>query len=295
MMRDFNYSNGYTHGGKFHSDDVISTCLLWNLCPTLEIHRGFSPPINDEHTIVYDIGNGEFDHHSTPRRTRSNGVPYSACSKIWEAYGENIIRNIYQDFSNKNISHIISKIDYQLQEIDTADNNGISSFISNIISSFNNPSYNEVENYDAFMKVCSLMSPMINELIKSSCDIVISGEEAKRYYDIAVREGHPKWVICDKECSIGILVNTKCLVSMCPSKRGGYSITSLTKRVRGKIFNKFLFPEELRGKSEEELNKIHHGMKFCHPSGFMASFTTYESALHAIMKWVNSAEFILTL
>ena len=67
-------ANGFTHGGKFHADDVFSTALLQIVRPDIQITRGFTVP-EDFDGIVYDVGGGMFDHHSEPRETRPNGVP----------------------------------------------------------------------------------------------------------------------------------------------------------------------------------------------------------------------------
>ena len=70
-------AKGFTHGGKFHADDVFSTALLQILRPDIQVTRGFVVP-DDFDGIVYDVGGGMFDHHSEPRECRPNGVPYAA-------------------------------------------------------------------------------------------------------------------------------------------------------------------------------------------------------------------------
>ena len=56
-------AKGFTHGGKFHADDVFSTALLQILRPDIQVTRGFVVP-DDFDGIVYDVGGGMFDHHS---------------------------------------------------------------------------------------------------------------------------------------------------------------------------------------------------------------------------------------
>ena len=79
-------ANGFTHGGKFHADDVFSTALLQIVRPDIQITRGFTVP-EDFDGIVYDVGGGMFDHHSEPRETRPNGVPYAAFGLLWRVLG----------------------------------------------------------------------------------------------------------------------------------------------------------------------------------------------------------------
>ena len=74
-------AKGFTHGGKFHADDVFSTALLQILRPDIQVTRGFVVP-DDFDGIVYDVGGGMFDHHSEPRECRPNGVPYAAFEQV---------------------------------------------------------------------------------------------------------------------------------------------------------------------------------------------------------------------
>lgn len=37
-------ARGFTHGGKFHADDVFATALLRILRPDFEVQRGFEVP-----------------------------------------------------------------------------------------------------------------------------------------------------------------------------------------------------------------------------------------------------------
>ena len=79
-------AKGFTHGGKFHADDVFSTALLQIVRPDIQVTRGFAVPDRFD-GIVYDIGGGMFDHHSEPRETRPNGVPYAAFGLLWRVLG----------------------------------------------------------------------------------------------------------------------------------------------------------------------------------------------------------------
>lgn len=80
----------FTHGGKFHADDVFSSALLLYINPEISITRGNSVP-DDFTGIVFDIGRGEFDHHQKDSRIRENGVPYAAFGLLWEAVGADIL------------------------------------------------------------------------------------------------------------------------------------------------------------------------------------------------------------
>ena len=60
-------ARGFTHAGKFHADDVFATALLQILRPDIQVTRGFVVPDNFD-GIVYDIGDGMFDHHREQAR-----------------------------------------------------------------------------------------------------------------------------------------------------------------------------------------------------------------------------------
>ena len=84
-----NTLNVCTHDGEFHADDVLSTALLAvYVCEpyglSLNITRTSDPEEMAKATIVYDVGNGEFDHHREPKRHHTNGIPFAACGLLLE-------------------------------------------------------------------------------------------------------------------------------------------------------------------------------------------------------------------
>ena len=73
----------FTHGGKFHADDVFSSALLLYINPEISITRGNSVP-DDFTGIVFDIGRGEFDHHQ--KGQQNQGKRCAVCG-IWTVVG----------------------------------------------------------------------------------------------------------------------------------------------------------------------------------------------------------------
>ena len=66
-----NTDKGFTHGGKFHADDVFSTALLKILFPNINVERGFVEVANRKGIIeefpivslsiaVVEVENGNF-------------------------------------------------------------------------------------------------------------------------------------------------------------------------------------------------------------------------------------------
>ena len=70
-------AKAFTHGGKFHADDVFSAALLLYLNPEIQISRGNHVPEAFD-GIVFDIGIAAYDYTHKDSRIRENGVPYQA-------------------------------------------------------------------------------------------------------------------------------------------------------------------------------------------------------------------------
>ena len=79
-------AQAFTHGGKFHADDVFSAALLRHIRPDIRILRGFAVPENFD-GLVFDIGDGMFDHHAAGSPVRPNGNPYAAFGLLWQVLG----------------------------------------------------------------------------------------------------------------------------------------------------------------------------------------------------------------
>lgn len=119
-------AKGFTHGGKFHADDVFSTALLQILRPDIQVTRGFVVP-DDFDGIVYDVGGGMFDHHSEPRECRPNGVPYAAFGLLWRVVGAQLVGEHQARLMDENF----------IQPLDLNDNTGEQNSLADAIGSFN--------------------------------------------------------------------------------------------------------------------------------------------------------------
>lgn len=135
----------FTHGGKFHADDVFSSALLLYINPEISITRGNSVP-DDFTGIVFDIGRGEFDHHQKDSRIRENGVPYAAFGLLWESVGADILGE-----------ELAVKFDESfVQPLDNNDNTGEKNELATLIGNFN-PSWDyEGGSDEAFFQAISV-------------------------------------------------------------------------------------------------------------------------------------------
>ena len=116
----------FTHGGKFHADDVFSAALLLHFNPKLTIQRGNRVP-EEFAGIVFDIGRGEYDHHQKDSRIRENGAPYAAFVPLWEELGTEILSpKMAECFDEKFV-----------QPLDNNDNTGEKNELASLIGMFN--------------------------------------------------------------------------------------------------------------------------------------------------------------
>ena len=259
---------GFTHGCKFHSDDVFSTAFLRMLKPDIQIIRGNEVP-EDFDGIVYDIGMGKFDHHQLDKEYRENGCPYAAFGLLWREFGAACV-------GEEEAAKFDAKF---VQPLDESDNTGCSNVLANIISEFN-PGWDSDESFDD----CFWKAEKFAEVILNNHFEAIAGIERGRELVRADMER------CDGEVLIlskfapwkGEVKGSGYQMVVYPSNRGGYSAQGVPD-AESEEENTLVceFPQEWRGKTAEELVEI-TGLKtirFCHPAGFLAAAEEQEDAV----------------
>ena len=150
-----------THNSVFHADEVMATAILscfYNRSNVTILRTNkVDKYVNDENTIIYDIGFGKYDHHQKGGNgVRKNGVPYAACGLIWKDFGKDLIAktasNMDIELTYEEVNKIFEIIDTLIiQGIDANDNGyraknyvkpEVNHYnISNIVFSLNTISY----------------------------------------------------------------------------------------------------------------------------------------------------------
>lgn len=264
----------FTHGGRFHADDVFSAALLTILNPELQIERGFQVP-EDYDGIVFDIGFGAFDHHQADKEIRENGIPYAAFGLLWREFGTELL-------SEEQVKRFDEKF---VQPIDLSDNTGEKNDISDMISSFN-PSWSEKLDGDlCFHKakefaVQILMRKFQYYKDEEKADEIV--EEAMKNADgeILILPQFVPW----KNKVVGTSIQFVVFQSM----RGGFNAQAVPKTEESPELL-VPFPESWRGKSGNEL-QLESGiddLTFCHASGFLIAADTLEGAKKACLRAMN--------
>lgn len=257
---------GFTHGTKFHSDDVFATAFLRILNPKIEIQRGFEVP-EDFEGIVYDIGRGEFDHHQADKEYRENGCPYAAFGLLWRAFGTQIL-------SEEDAKRFDEKF---IQPLDLSDNTGVDNALASIIDEFN-PGWDSEASYDEqFWKAVDMAQIILENHFSAVAGInrakeLVQNQMEASDGEILVLNQFAPW----KNQVIG---STYRFV-VYPSNRGGYSIQGVPVSSED---NSLVcpFPKEWWGRTAEELRELSgiSSIRFCHPNGFLAASETKEDAI----------------
>lgn len=259
---------GFTHGGKFHSDDVFATAFLRILNPEIQVQRGFEVPENFD-GIVYDIGRGEFDHHQVDKEYRENGCPYAAFGLVWRAFGS--------DYVGEEEAAIFDE--KFIQPLDESDNTGCDNILAQIIAEFN-PGWDSRESHDkCFWKAVDMAEQILRNHFRSVEGII----RGRQIVDCAMSRGDGTILILKPYVpwKREVIGSTYQFV-VYASNRGGYSIQGVPKSSEDQSLV-CDFPREWWGAEPEKL-QAHSGiatLRFCHPNGFLAAADTKEDAIAA--------------
>ena len=202
-------AKGFTHGGKFHADDVFATALLMIVRPDIKVTRGFVVPDGFD-GIVYDVGCGMFDHHQEPRESRPNGVPYAAFGLLWRVLGAQLVGAHQARLLDENF----------VQPLDLNDNTGEQNSLADAIGSFN-PVWDSGEDSDAcFWRAVPFAKQVLENEIAAANAVNRADETVQNAYKnsrdgIVVLPDYMPWK--------NGLYKTDALFVVYPSQRGGYS------------------------------------------------------------------------
>ena len=265
-------AKAFTHGGKFHADDVFSAALLLYINPEIVISRGNKVP-EDFDGIVFDIGRGRYDHHQKDSRVRENGVPYAAFGLLWEALGKEILGE-----------ELAEKLDESfIQPLDINDNTGEKNELATLIGNFNPPWDAKGGSDEAFFQAVSVAGM----ILENKFERYRGNARADQRVEQVLEEHNPKdrilvlpeFIPCQKA-----LAETEIAFVIFPSNRGGYCIQPQKREYS--MNYKCSFPSQWLGLEGEELVK-ETGLSsavFCHKGGFLMTVGALEDAKAACKK-----------
>ena len=313
----YNSLHLYTHDGLFHADDVFATALISLMTKEYDVTRGPDTEIPEDKTgwIIFDIGGGEFDHHS-PENKEANGchpntdIPYAACGLIWKKYYQEILEAIdcpeeyYEKVYVRLENTLIAGIDAfdngynpvagameempnipddQKKKIVAQGNYAFS--ISQVIKDFN-PGWNsDYSYYEAFLDAVSFAK----DILMNRLDSIISSLDGRDYVLQCISFSSNHLMIMDQFAPWeGVLNSQKndpkakdIYYVIYPALRGGWNIQCALNNSDDRTSYRHPLPSEWYGLRYEELAKVSgvETAQFCHVSGFLAGCKTQSDAL----------------
>ncbi len=264
-------NKAFTHAGRFHADDVFSAALLRILNPNIVIERGFKVPLNYS-GIVFDIGDGEFDHHAKNSPVRENKVPYAAFGLLWKKYGEQLLPK-----------EQAQRLDYHfIQPLDLDDNTGSGNQLAQLISAYN-PAWDSNEDIeDCFEQALNIATDLFRHKIEGLQAI----NRAENYVNAALENMKNGIVILEQYApwKQQLIPDEKAEFVVYPSQRGGFCAQAVPVSF-GSNALKISFPQEWAGMQEQELKVISNlqTLRFCHAGRFLITTQTKEDAISACM------------
>lgn len=240
--------------------------------------------------IVYDVGDGEFDHHQNDKEHRENGTPYAACGLIWRKFGRNVVLSNEPSFSEEEVNSVFRYIDRNLIEAIDAEDNGIRSTVtiipnlnvSTLISNFNPPWDADIEDEDSYFNQAVKFADIIlgNSLahqistVKAKAHIKEAYEKRPRPEVLVLNRSYP-WArvlnSIDRNREVLFVIFPREDEYLIQTVRGG----------GGPLRNRKSLPASWAGKRDEELNEI-IGIDdaiFCHTGRFIAGAKSYDSII----------------
>ena len=260
-------ANGFTHGGKFHADDVFATALLQIIRPDFQVTRGFTVPENFD-GIVYDIGFGPFDHHQEPREYRANGVPYAAFGLLWRELGAGLVGENQARLIDENF----------IQPLDLNDNTGEQNSLCDAIGFFNPVWDSDADTDTCFFEAVAVARQILQRQIESARAVNRADEKVRAAY--AASENGIVVLPCYLPWKNG-LYRTDALFVVYPSQRGGWSAQCVTDRKTKR--SKLPFPASWAGQTPAVIAQKSGlpGIRFCHASRFLITTDTQKQAIEA--------------
>ncbi len=262
-------NKAFTHGGRFHADDVFSAALLKIVNPEIVIERGFQVPDNFD-GIVFDIGDGEFDHHQKNSPVRENKVPYASFGLLWKELGAELVG---EEQAARVDKHFI-------QPLDNDDNTGCGNQIAQLIGAYNPTWDSEADPNECFNHAVHIAKDLLWHKIEGLRGIaraaqLVEAAQKNMKNGIVTLDTYAPW-------KQQLIPDDDALFVVYPSQRGGFCAQGVPISFKGSEL-KVPFPPAWAGLSEKELIAISNvdDIKFCHAGGFLVTARSKEGALKA--------------
>lgn len=298
-----------THNGTFHADDVFAYSVLKTVFPAHELIRSRNPETLAKADIVFDVGGGVYDHHSTDKEYRElrenqteSSSPYAAFGLIWRDFGHQFLQAHGVD-SKDDRSILFERIDQGFIEAVDAFDNGVEVIpadrphaiavqtASSLISDFNIHGHDEESEQVAFQLATQMAEVMLTNTLLNYRKVL--DEKAIVVEAFASREEKELLILptgCNWKRNLAeIDTDEEVKFVVYPDTNEGYRIQVVTVSPTSFEARKDL-PADWAGKRDEELNAIIgiDDSVFCHPGRFLAGAKSEQSILTMAKQALNA-------
>lgn len=284
------------HNGKFHADDVLCVSLIrYFITKDVEIVRTRDEEILNSCDFVLDVGEKDkitenqvcFDHHQEATKYYENGIAYAACGKL-------------ADYLLKDnlplLDELRSKFLWPVEAVDNGQDtknfdfpvkDNLLSFVQLMNCTWQEDLYGK-EQDECFLRAVEISDTILSAFMKR----YNSYRLAEEFVDEAIKKSKDNIIILDRY--IGGWAKLICQhnaehpeslikVGIVKSKNDLYLAQAIS--ISEDTYETYIsFPWGGLSGAELSIASGIAGGVFCHKSGFLCGFTTYESAMMAVKK-----------
>lgn len=278
-----------THSGVFHADEVMASAILMQYYEEVEIIRSRDERDFHRADIVYDVGGGEYDHHSDYSEYRDNGIPYAACGLIWRDFGPKIIKNLRPGFNEEQVEEVFYSVDRSIIESIDAIDNGYHvdkdefhlPSLDQLVKGFN-PNWNtDLNPEEQFQKAIEFCTPILLNAMDNSISAIEAEKMVKQSYD---NREVDNILILDKFCPwkrhlSNYDIDGSIIYVIFKDLVNGYRVQAVSEPDSRESIKEF--PREWAGKDPDVINSLVDidDAIFVHPGGFIAGTGSLSSAV----------------
>lgn len=289
VVKEFGYNTitVQTHDGKFHADEIVG-CAILSLFEDVEVirsrHYDGEVDFRLDIGLEYDPERGLFDHHQAGG-VIIDGRAMATAGLVWRYAGAAAVQKLFPGCNDEDANKIATLVyEHSIANIDAIDTGsrrpspGEFSF-SAFIAGINGTTPGQEGDFEYAAMICRDF--IIREI----------GISAKIYQDrkavqIAVDRMHERdeVLVFDTYFS-GVIGLVQEINQTRARKIRRFVYPDLKSGWRCQVISGELpFPQDWRGKTEEDLSRIIPGMYFCHTAGLIAGAVSKEAAIEVAKK-----------
>lgn len=284
------------HNGKFHADDVLCVSLLkYFVSSNIEIIRTRDNEILKQCDFVLDVGGKEeitenqiwLDHHQEPTKYYENGIAYAACGKLADYLLKDNL-TLLDELRSKFLWPVeIGDNGQDTKQFDFPIKENLLSFVQLMNCTWQEDLYGK-EQDECFLRAVEISDTILSAFMKR----YDSYRLAEVIVDEAIKKSKDNIIILDRY--VGGWAKLVCRYNnehpeslikagIVKSKDDLYLAQAIS--ISEDSYETYIsFPwGGLSGAEFSAASEIDGGI-FCHKTGFLCGFTTYESAMMAVKR-----------